>query len=221
VPVAQVQAELRGLFARWGLPGAVRVDNGAPWGSWSDLPTPLALWLLGLGLEVIWNPPRRPQRNGVVESSQGVGQRWAEPGRCGSVAQLQARLDEEDRVQRERYPHRGEPSRPAAYPGLKHSGRRYRAARERRQWSWARVVEHLGGYVVPRRVDGSGKVGLYGGKLYVGKVHARAWVAVQFDAAAQQWVVSGPGGAEVCRRPLDQFTAQTLQDLAHAKPSRR
>jgi len=73
--------------------------------------------------------------------------------------------------------------------------------------------------VVPRRVDGSGKVGLYGGKRYVGRVHARAWVAVQFDAAAQQWVVSGAAGTEVCRRPLDQFTPQSLRDLAHAKPS--
>jgi hypothetical protein len=221
VPVGQVQAELRGLFARRGLPAAVRVDNGSPWGSWSDLPPPLALWLVGLGLEVIWNPPRRPQRNGVVENSQGVGQRWAEPGRCGSVAELQARLDEEDRVQRELYPHRAGQPRAAVYPGLAHSGRRYSAARERRDWSWPRVPGHLGGYVVPRRVDGSGKVGLYGGKLYVGVVHARTWVAVQFDAAAEQWVVSGAAGAEVCRRPLDQFTPRTLQDLAQAEPSRR
>jgi hypothetical protein len=135
VPVGHVQAELRGLFGRRGVPGAVRVDNGSPWGSWSDLPPPLALWRIGLGLEVIWNPPRQPQRNGVIESSQGVGQRWVEPGQCASVAQLQARLDEEDRVQRELYPHRHGPPQLAVYPGLRHSGRRYSAAWERRQWS--------------------------------------------------------------------------------------
>ena len=48
----------------------------------------LALWLIGLGIEVIWNPPRCPQANGVVERSQGTGKRWAEPeapGREGST----------------------------------------------------------------------------------------------------------------------------------------
>jgi hypothetical protein len=221
VPVGQVQAHLRRLFGRWGMPGALRVDNGSPWGSWSDLPPPLALWLIGLGREVLWNEPRRPQRNGVVENSQGVGQRWAEPQRCRSVAELQARLDEEDRVQREEYPHELGRARLQVYPELAHSGRPYRVAGEPRHWSWERVVEHLGGYVVPRRVDGSGKIGLYGGKLYVGKVQARSWVAVQFDAQAQAWVVSGATGAEVCRRPLTQFSAQTLRELEHYQSPRQ
>jgi hypothetical protein len=221
VPVGHVQRALRALFSRWGRPEAIRVDNGSPWGSWSDLPPPLALWLIGLGVGVMWNPPRRPQHNGVVERSQGVGQAWAEPDRCRDVAQLQARLDEEDRVQREEYPHELGRPRVAVYPGLVHSGRRYSRAWEQREWSWARVVEHLGGYVVARRVDGSGKVGLYGGKLYVGVVHARTGVAVQFDAAAAHWVVSGVGGVEVCRRPLDQFSAESLRDLEHAEHPRR
>jgi hypothetical protein len=221
VPAGSVQAELRGLFRRWGLPEAVRVDNGSPWGSGGDLPTPLALWLLGLGLAVLWNPPRRPQRNGVVERSQGVARNWAEPESCGGVAELQRRLDEEDRVQREEYPHELGRPRLQVYPGLRHSGRRYSGAWEGRHWSWARVLEHLGGYAVVRRVDGSGKVGLYGGKLYVGLVHARTWVALQFDAAASQRVVSGAAGAELCRRPLDQFDAKALRDLEHYKHPRQ
>ena len=83
VPLGQVQQQLRAGFRRWGLPEALRVDNGSPWGSWSDLPPPLALWLVGLGLRLLWNPPRRPQANGVVERSHGVAQAWAEPRRCG------------------------------------------------------------------------------------------------------------------------------------------
>jgi hypothetical protein len=117
---------------------------------------------------VIWDPPRRPQGNGAVERSQGTAVNRAEPGRCRSPAELQRRLDEEDRVQREAYPHAGAPSRPAAYPGLAHSGRRFGAARERAHWSWGRVLARPGGYAVPRRVDGGGEVGLYGGELYVG-----------------------------------------------------
>ncbi len=125
VPSGMVQAELRRCFKRWGRPASVRVDNGNPWGSCGDLPTPLALWLIGLGVDVIWNPPRRPQDNGVVERSQGVAWNWAEPDRCHDAAKLQWRLDQEDRVQRECYPYGSFRSRLEAYPSLRHSGRLY------------------------------------------------------------------------------------------------
>jgi hypothetical protein len=210
VPPGRVQAELRDCFARWGRPGAVQFDNGNPWGSCGDLPTPLASWLIGAGLEVIWIPARTPQENGVVERSQGVAKDWAEPGRCGSPEELQMRLEAEDRVQRECYPHAGFASRMAAYPGLLHSGQPYDAAWERANWSWGRVLSHLADEEVVRRVDRSGKIGLYHGKMYVGSVNRGKDVVVQFDAAAAQWVVSDRGGVELCRRPLTQFDAAGL-----------
>ena len=79
-----------------------------------------------------WNPPRRPQDNGVVERSQGVASNWAEPDRCRNVAELQRRLNEEDRVQRELYPHGSCRSRSEAYPSLRHSKRPYSVAWEAR-----------------------------------------------------------------------------------------
>jgi hypothetical protein len=210
VPAGRVQAELRLCFARWGLPEAVQFDNGNPWGSCGDLPTPLAAWLIGLGLHVIWIPPRTPQANGVVERSQGVAKDWAEPGRCRSPEELQARLEAEDRVQREGYPHAGSASRLAAYPGLAHSGRPYDAACEGANWSWGAVLEHLAGVPVVRRVDGSGKIGLYQGKMYVGTANRGKEVVVQFDAGAAEWSVSDRAGVELCRRPLTQFEAAGL-----------
>jgi hypothetical protein len=210
VPAGRVQAELRACFARWGRPESVQFDNGNPWGSWGDLPTPLASWLLGLGLRVHWIPPRTPQENGVVERSQGVAKNWAEPDRCGSPEELQVRLDEEDRVQRERYPHAGSASRMAAYSGLIHSGRPYDGAWEAANWSWEAVLEHLAGVPVPRRVDCSGKIGLYHDKVYVGTVNRGKEVVVQFDAGEAKWVVSDRGGVELCRRPLTQFDAAGL-----------
>src|SRR5437879_4946564 len=79
VPPAAVQAQFRQAFTRWGRPERLRLDNGLPWGGWNDLPTALALWLVGLGVDLLFNPPRQPQRNGVVEKSQDTGQRWCEP----------------------------------------------------------------------------------------------------------------------------------------------
>jgi hypothetical protein len=213
VPPGAVQAELRDCFGRWGRPLSLRVDNGSPWGSWGDLPTPLALWLVGLSIGVTSNPPRRPQDNGVVERSQGVAWNWAEPDQCRSPAELQRRLDEEDRVQRASYPHGSFPSRMEAYPGLVHSGRSYSTAWERVHWSWEKVLSHLGGVVVRRRVDGWGKIGLYHTKPYVGLVNKNREVLVQVDASTVEWVISDPSGAELCRRPLDQIDEAGLRHL--------
>src|SRR5438046_190655 len=119
VPAAAVQAQLRRAFAAWGLPRRLRLDHGWPWGGWSGLPTALALWLVGLGVGLTFNPPRQPQYNGVVEKSQDTGQRWAEPHTCRNAAELQARLDEVDRIQREEYPSLRGRSRLSVFPQLR------------------------------------------------------------------------------------------------------
>jgi len=97
-----VREQLRLALFRWGLPVRFRVDNGNPWGSWGDFPTALALWVIGLGVGMHWNHPRRPQENGVVERSQGTSNRWCEPWTCATPQELQARLDQIDRLYRER-----------------------------------------------------------------------------------------------------------------------
>lgn len=211
-----MQRQLRLALGQWGRPLWIKVDNGSPWGSWSDLPPPLALWLIGLGLDLRWIPPRRPQKNGVVERSHGVTQAWAEPEQCHSAEELQRRVDREDLVQREKYPHQGELSRWQAYPGLWHSGRSYDESWEGSNWSWRRVLEHLGSYAVDRRVDGSGKIGLYGGKLYVGTCLRGRGVIVGFDAQSSEWVVSDSDGKQLLRRGLSQFDAPSLRDLPDA-----
>src|SRR5439155_13638129 len=163
-----VQRQLRAAFCRWGLPARLRVDNGKPWGSWSDLPPALALWLIGLGIDLAWNEPRRPQQNGVVERSQGTGKRWAEPHRCSSAAELQGRLDDDDRLQRERYPVAGGLSRWQLFAGLAHSGRPYREADEAQGWDLRRVGENLASYAVGRQVRREGKWSDYKHNLYFG-----------------------------------------------------
>jgi hypothetical protein len=211
-----VQRQLRLTMDRWGLPLAFKVDNGSPWGSWSDLPTPLALWLIGLGLRLHWIEPRRPQQNGVAERSHGVTQAWSEPDQCHSAEELQERVNREDTVQREKYPHKGEASRWQAYPGLRHSGRCYDEGWEETHWSWQRVLEHLGEYAVDRRVDSSGKIGLYGGKWYVGTALRGRDVIVGFDAQVSEWVVSANDGKQLARRGLTQFDPAFLRQLPDA-----
>jgi hypothetical protein len=192
----------------------VRVDNGAPWGATGGLPTALALWLIGLGVDVAWNDPRRPQQNGVVERSQGTAKRWAEPHTCGSAAELQARLGRLDEVQRAAYPAAGGVSRLAAHPGLAHSGRPYAPAAEAAAWDHARVLAHLAGVAVERRVGADGKVSVYDRPRYVGTRAAGRAVYLTVDPESAEWVASDAGGRTVRRLPADELSRDRILALA-------
>jgi hypothetical protein len=218
VPTTDVQRSLRAAFARWGLPRRLRVDNGKPWGSWSDLPPALALWLIGLGIELVWNDPRRPQQNGVVERSQGTGKRWAEPGACATVEQLQGRLDEDDRLQRERYPLAKGLSRWKLFPELMHTGRVYREGDEEGLWRLERVREHLAGYAVMRQVDKQGQVSVYNRNVYAGVMHSGQQVWVQYDPEEGQWLVSDSAGQQLRTKPAPEINAMAIRNLQITGP---
>jgi len=63
-----VQSHLETTFRRYGLPEAMFVDNGPPWGDSSgERWTRLGVWLLKLGVEVLHSRPRHPQSRGKNE----------------------------------------------------------------------------------------------------------------------------------------------------------
>jgi hypothetical protein len=213
VPVTDVQIELRRAFARWGRPLAVRVDNGGPWGSAADLPPDLALWLMGLEIDVHWNDPHTPQQNGVVERSQGTSRRWAEPQCCATMAELQQRLQEMDAIQREAYPSIAGQSRAAAFPGLKHSGRHYSRTWESRHWDHRRALDHLAGYAVPRHVDKNGDVSLYHRPHYVGSMHRGKDIFVMVDPERVEWVFADPQGQQLRSQAAEELQARRICSL--------
>lgn len=65
---SSVRHHLTDAFQRYGLPAAMLMDNGSPWGdTWSTPNTPLTVWLLQLGITVIHSRPYHPQTAGKVE----------------------------------------------------------------------------------------------------------------------------------------------------------
>jgi len=184
------------------MPGRIRVDNGYPWGSTGDLPTELGLWLLGLGIDPIYNPPRRPQHNGVVERSQDTGQRWADPAQCGSIAELQRSLDAMDEHQREGFPEPAR-SRLRLFPALAHSGRAYAPAEEAALWQEPRLWAKLAEYAVVRQINARGLVSVYGRNYYVGRRYAGETAYVRFDAATGDWLFESVTGPVIGRQPAE------------------
>jgi transposase InsO family protein len=63
-----VQHRLTKIFARYGLPDRILVDNGSPWGNAAEQPyTPLTAWLIRLGIVVLHSSPCHPQTLGKDE----------------------------------------------------------------------------------------------------------------------------------------------------------
>ncbi len=211
------------MFAQTGLPKRLRVDNGAPWGKRSDLPTAFGLWLIGLGVELLWNPPRRPQENGVVERSQGTIWRWAEPENCPNAQELQQRLDRVVTFQREVYPAVAGKSRSETYPQLAAGGRPYDPTREAEQWQLARVCRWLEQGMWRRLVDKAGKIYLYNRGYQAGERRAGQWVSVRFDGGTKEWVLLENEGQDIRRYAAEEITAERIValDVAHQKSSRR
>ena len=203
---ADVRATQREMFSLYGLPKGMRLDNGMPWGgSGNDLPSVLALWMAGLGLELTFNPPRQPRYNGVVEKSNDTNQRWSEPHTAASAEEWQRRVDAMDRRQREAYPYLRGSSRLAVFPQLQHSGRQYSECWERENWDIKRAREYLAGHVARRLVSSGGRMTLYHRPYYIGRGHAGKTVLANYDPEACEWLVT-----DETSRQLRQFAAPEI-----------
>jgi transposase InsO family protein len=63
-----VRAHLVDAFRRYGVPLAMLMDNGSPWGGGGDQPhTELTVWLMRLGVRVCHGRPHHPQTQGKDE----------------------------------------------------------------------------------------------------------------------------------------------------------
>jgi hypothetical protein len=208
---------LRGFFARWGVPTRLRLDNGHPWGSPRDLPTELALWLIGLGVEPHWHRPKHCEENGVVERDHGVLARWCEPATCPDGATLARRLAQAATLQRDAYPvTRTGASRSTAYPSLAAGGRPYEPAQEARIWDVRRVWQWLGRRSWRRLVDKVGRISLYNRPLGVGRAWAGQSVVVTFDPRHRQWVIHDAHGTELRRHDAPELSRRRILSLSVA-----
>ena len=90
-----MQAELTCVFRRYGLPLAMLMDNGSPWGSDAEHHfTPLTVWLMDQGIRVTHGRPYHPQTQGKDERFHRTLNAELLRGRAFSdLADCQSRFD--------------------------------------------------------------------------------------------------------------------------------
>ena len=117
-----VRACFERLFERYGLPGAIRSDNGAPFASHQGLLglTRLSAWWLALGISLERSRPGCPQDNGAHERMHRDVRRELQAGRIGRD---QAAFD----LWREEFNH----ERPHETLGMKTPGELYQPSSRR------------------------------------------------------------------------------------------
>jgi hypothetical protein len=204
----------RRVFREWGLPDRVRVDNGYPWGTPRDLPTELALWLIGLGVQPIWNPPGQPTSNPKVERSNGLTQQWGELHHCPTWQKAAQVLAWVAQIQREEYPAIRGRTRMEVFPHLGTPRRVYQPSNEQALWDLARVDRFLAGEFWRRRTDRNGVISIYGHNRSVGRAWARQEVVVRFDESSRNWWVFNEVGEVVKHVPAHELTRERIMALA-------
>jgi transposase InsO family protein len=171
------------IFARYGLPKVIRVDNGAPFGSNGALGlTRLSAWWLKLGIRVEFIDPGHPEQNGAHEQFHRIyKQETASP--AARTVRAQKRRSERWRQEYNR-------ERPHEALGMVVPARLYRKS-SRPQPSWLRPWRYPVNWQ-SRLVKGKGMIHLHGQGRFVGEAFEGERVGLKRSRAGVWEIYFGP-----------------------------
>ena len=161
---AGVKQALVDTFRCYGLPDALLVDNGGPWGDDAEhRHTALTVWLMHVGVAVSHSRPYHPQTLGKQERFHGTLQREL-LGRCQwcGLLHLQGACDP--------WRHRYNFERPHQALGLAVPGSRYQPSLRAFPETLPAIAYQSG--VAVRRVEATGRFSFQGRRLRAGKAFA-------------------------------------------------
>jgi transposase InsO family protein len=223
VSMRDVQADLRALFCRWGLPDALRMDRDPLFVGSGRLEWPgtLLLWLIGLGVQPIINRAYRPTDNAIVERNHQTWQAHVLEGSLyADLAEVQVATERAFADRREALPsrHAGCERRPflEAFPQLVCPRRAYVAAEERAHFQLGRLDAYLSEWKWRRTVDGRGQISLSDRNYKVGAAYHGQSVRVHFDPADRHLVCQLAHGEEVRRVQVPELEVEYILGLEHA-----
>lgn len=186
VPVGEVLQGIIRMFERWGKAGSFRVDNGEPLGNPKmNATSALALWLIAMDVDMIWNKPHSPTQNAKVERMQGTSLRWVEVHKCAALSDLQERLESEASIQRSQLVVKrlNNQTRLQAFPEVETSRRLY----DINTFDVQRVYTFLAAKKYVRKISANGVVTFYGQKFNLGLKNKGITVEIKLNTASVSW----------------------------------
>lgn len=180
---AAVRPLLARLFQRWGLPRAIHVDNGAPFGGRGPLGlSTLSVHWLRLGIEVEFSRRARPGDNAGHEQMHGVLQQaTAKPAAAKRAAQ-QRRIQRWTRFYNQVRPHRG---LDLAVPEARYRPSRRRWPRASPSWHYRRHWETL-------QPGANGRASWCGRQRFIGRAFAHEILGLKPITPTLDHVYLGP-----------------------------
>jgi len=211
VVLSAARATIRRCFAAWGtLPQEVQTDGETTLvGQRSHgFPSPLTLWLVGLGIRHLVIRPGRPTDNAEVERCHRTICDYAVAGNehCDCQA-LQQVLDQAAGELVAELPSRaagcGNQPPLVAHPELLQKPQPFQREHELALFDLNRVDEYLATYTWERRVSKVGQVELGAHRYSVGRAYAHRPMLARYDPAQRQFVFFEPAQptSEVARHP--------------------
>jgi transposase InsO family protein len=162
---------LTGAFRRYGLPLAMLMDNGPPWGDTGrQRQTRFTVWLMRLGIKVSHGRPYHPQTQGKDERFHRSLKAEVLAGRSfADLAHCQHAFDRWRPIYNTQRPHEA--------LGLAVPAARYRVS-PRPYPETLPALEYAAGDL-PRKADGNGKITFKGREWRIGKAFAGQLVALR------------------------------------------
>ena len=199
------------VFEKWGLPKAIRTDNGSPLGAPSRTVIPIAsLWLAAWGIRHILNRPKMPTDNPNVENNQATSARWAEIHTCENIAQVEAALEQAALYQRDYFKvSRLKTTRKALYPRLYKNPRPF----DKAIFDVHKAYQLLAKAVYPRKISASGTITIYEKHFSIGLKYRGLIVFLVFNPKKLQWVCMDQDKNILKTLPDPRFCEQNLYNL--------
>lgn len=218
------QLILRRAFSQSGLPKRISLDHDSVFydnSSQSPFPSPLHLWLLGLGVEVrfISKPP--PMEHSRIERRHQTVFNQAVRGvdfQASGIGGLQKALWERRAFLNQRYPSRALKGKPplVAFPDAAHSKREYRPEWEAELLDMKRVYAYLAKGKWYRRTTAKGLFSLGGQRYNATRALANQMIEITFDAQTQELICVSADGKTQVRLPARGLTKEDL--MGELKP---
>ena len=195
------------------MPKSVRVDNGKPLGEpHRKSISEMALWMEGLGIQVIFNRPRRPTDNSKVERIQQTSAKWIELDKVDSNTELEKALKQISTRHIQTYKVRrlGNKTRIDVFPELTTNSRKY----EHTAFNPKLAYQRLEKWTFSRKTSAIGQFSIYGQVYYLGKKFAKQIVNVHFNAEKISWIVKDDKAEIIKEIKAKNFTKQNLLNLS-------